>query len=158
MQHLKPKLFCLPLICIKPNNRCTVPNTYTKHMLLWSKLKYVLHETIALFSSHFKKKKKQHLGVKLKHHCRDITTPGLVRTYSRTGLNRKLCDSPGENCASDTSQLGFCPYRGSGGDWWVTTSHLTRMSRFGWENNWRGEADSERETSALSSISLCQLI
>lgn len=45
-----------PLICIKPNNRCTVANTYTKHMLLWNTLKYVLHETIALFSSHFYKK------------------------------------------------------------------------------------------------------
>lgn len=43
------------------------------------------------------------------------------------------------------SQLDSRPHRGNGGDWWVTASHLTRMSRFGWENNWRSGAYRSRE-------------
>lgn len=50
----------------------------------------------------------------------------------------------GTTCAADKSQLSFLSHRENGGDWWVTTSHLTRMSHFGWENKGRSEAEWER--------------
>lgn len=53
------------------------------------------------------------------------------------------------------SQLGSRSYSGDSVDWWITTSHLTRMSRFGWEEKPKErEADGKTETSALSPLFL----